>query len=189
MKCVPTQRNANAQESAMTETPPPAAEDRQGISLRAMDIAVACLFLLVGVIVVWDSYRLGSKWGSDGPESGYFPFYIGTLMCIASLATLIQALRARSFDQLLFVSWSRLKLVLTVLIPALFYVFCVQYVGLYLASAVYIAVFMIWLGKYSWLKSITVGVLVNVSFFLMFEIWFKVPLWKGTFDPLRFLGH
>ena len=90
MKCVLTQRNANAQESAMTETPPPAAEDRQGISLRAMDIAVACLFLLVGVIVVWDSYRLGSKWGSDGPESGYFPFYIGTLMCIASLATLLQ---------------------------------------------------------------------------------------------------
>ena len=79
----------------------------------------------------------------------------------------------------MFVSLARLKLVLTVLIPALIYVFCVQYVGLYVASAVYIAVFMVWLGKYSWLKSISVGVLVNVSFFLMFEVWFKVPLWKG----------
>ena len=64
-----------------------------------------------------------------------------------------------------------------------------QYVGLYLASAVYIAVFMAWLGKYSWLKSIAVGVLVNVSFFLMFEVWFKVPLFKGDLDPLHFLGY
>ena len=58
-----------------------------------------------------------------------------------------------------------------------------------MASAIYIALFMVWLGKYSWLKSILVGVLVNVSFFLMFEVWFKVPLWKGDLDPLRFLGY
>jgi hypothetical protein len=47
----------------------------------------------------------------------------------------------------------------------------------------------VWLGKYSWTKSIAVGVLVNVTFFLMFEVWFKVPLWKGDLDPLRFLGY
>ena len=173
----------------MTDTPPPDAEDGAAVSLRTMDIAVACLLLLFGLIVVWDSWRLGARWGSDGPQSGYFPFYIGVLICTASTATLLQALRARSMSQVPFVSWRCLKLVLTVLIPALFYVFCVQYVGLYLASAVYIALFMVWLGKYSWLKSIAVGVLVNVSFFLMFEVWFKVPLWKGDLDPLRFLGY
>ena len=48
---------------------------------------------------------------------------------------------------------------------------------------------MAWLGKYSWLRSIAVGVAVNVSFFLMFEVWFKVPLYKGDLDPLRFLGY
>ncbi len=173
----------------MNETPLPAAADREGISLRTMDIAVAILLLVFGLVVVFDSYRLGSKWGSDGPQSGYFPFYIGLLICIASLATLAQALRDKGRRGELFVTWSRLKLVLTVLIPALFYVLCVKYVGLYLASAVYIALFMVWLGKYSWLKSVTVGVLVNASFFLMFEVWFKVPLWKGTLDPLRLLGY
>jgi hypothetical protein len=97
--------------------------------------------------------------------------------------------RARNLSYVMFVNLARLKLVLTVLIPALFYVLCVQYIGLYVASAIYIALFMVWLGKYSWLKSILVGVLVNVSFFLMFEVWFKVPLWKGDLDPLRFLGY
>ena len=182
-------RNVHVQFFTMNETPPPAAADREGISLRTMDIAVAILLLVFGLVVVFDSYRLGSKWGSDGPQSGYFPFYIGLLICIASLATLAQALRDKGHRRELFVTWSRLKLVLTVLIPALFYVLCVKYVGLYLASAVYIALFMVWLGKYSWLKSVTVGVLVNVSFFLMFEVWFKVPLWKGDLDPLRFLGY
>jgi hypothetical protein len=173
----------------MTEPPPPAAEERNGVSLRTVDIAVALLLLIFGLVVVYDSYRLGSKWGSDGPQSGYFPFYIGALICIASVATLVQALRDMQSGKLLFVSWPRLKMVLTVLIPALVYVFCVQYIGIYVASAVYIAVFMVWLGKYSWLKSITIGVLVNVSFFLMFEVWFKVPLFKGSLDPLRFLGY
>ena len=173
----------------MKKSPIPDAEERVGISLRMMDIAVALLLLVVGVVVVYDSYRLGSKWGSDGPQSGYFPFYIGVLICIASLATLVQAIRARNLAYVLFVSLSQLKLVLTVLIPALVYVLCVQYVGLYVASAVYIALFMVWLGKYSWLKGILVGVIVNASFFLMFEVWFKVPLWKGDLDPLRFLGY
>jgi hypothetical protein len=173
----------------MTEPPPPAAEERNGVSLRTVDIAVALLLLIFGLVVIFDSYRLGSKWGSDGPQSGYFPFYIGLLICIASVATLVQALRDRQSGKLLFVSWPRLKMVLTVLIPALVYVFCVQYIGIYIASAVYIAVFMVWLGKYSWLKSAIVSVLVNVSFFLMFEVWFKVPLFKGSLDPLRFLGY
>jgi hypothetical protein len=26
-------------------------------------------------------------------------------------------------------------------------------------------------------------------FFVMFEIWFKVPLFKGQFNPLSFLGY
>ena len=41
-----------------------------------------------------DSYRLGASWGSDGPQSGYFPFYIGLLICLSSVVTLAQVLIA-----------------------------------------------------------------------------------------------
>ena len=57
------------------------------------------------------------------------------------------------------------------------------------SSAIFIALFMIVLGKYSPLKSVVVGVAVNALFFMMFEVWFKVPLYKGTLEPLRFLGY
>lgn len=165
------------------------AGERAGISMRTMEIIVALLVFALGAIVVFDSYRLGSKWGSDGPQSGYFPFYVGLLICISCLVTLARALLTKSGKNELFVAWGPLKLVLTVLIPSAVYVLGVQYVGLYVASAIYIAVFMVWLGKYSWFKSVSVGLVVNASFFLMFEVWFQVPLFKGNLDPLRILGY
>ncbi|MEP7207989.1 MAG: tripartite tricarboxylate transporter TctB family protein [Casimicrobiaceae bacterium] len=161
----------------------------RGVSTRSVEIAVAIIIFLLGALVVFDSYRLGSKWGSDGPQSGYFPFYIGLLLCISSAVILGQAVRKVAVESDIFVTWGPLKLVMTVLIPAVVYVLAVQWIGLYIASAIYITVFMVWLGHYSWLRSLVVGFGVNVAFFFMFEVWFKVPLFKGELNPLGFLGY
>jgi hypothetical protein len=163
--------------------------DSASVSTRTVEIAVALILFTLGAIVVLDSYRLGSKWGSDGPQSGYFPFYIGLLICIASAVTAAQAMLAKSGPGKPFVLWGPFKRVLTVLLPAIVYVLSVKFIGLYVASAIYIAIFMIWLGKYAWWKSIVVGFVINVIFFLMFEVWFKVPLFKGVLNPLGFLGY
>ena len=69
------------------------------------------------------------------------------------------------------------------------YVLGIALLGLYVASAVYIALFMVILGKYSWVKAALAALAVNTLFFFMFEVWFKVPLFKGTLDPLSFLGY
>jgi hypothetical protein len=161
-----------------------------GISTRTMEIVVAAVLFGIGSLVVFDSHRLGSSWGSDGPEAGYFPFFIGLIICISSTVILLQALfgRARRRDTV-FVEWQPLKQVLAVLIPAVLYVLGIQIIGLYVASAIYIALFMRWLGKYSWLKSVVLAVAVSAAAFATFEIWFQVPLYKGAFDPLAFLGY
>ena len=111
------------------------------------------------------------------------------MICLSSVVNFVQAWLARAAAGEAFVYRGPFKLVLTVLVPAVVYVLGVKYLGLYVASAIYIAIFMAWLGKYSWLKSVVVGLAVNASFFLMFEVWFKVPLFKGDLDPLRFLGY
>ncbi|MBX9810557.1 MAG: tripartite tricarboxylate transporter TctB family protein [Burkholderiales bacterium] len=161
-----------------------------GISTSAVEILVSLIFLLIGGIVVFDSFRLGASWSSDGPQAGYFPFYIGFIICVASLVILGQTLFGKSGRSgKVFVEWSALKQVLSVLLPAAVYVVGIQLFGIYLASAVYIAAFMIWLGNYSWFKSIALGVAVSITGFLTFEIWFQVPLYKGVFDPLGFLGY
>ena len=165
------------------------AGEQPAVSMRTMEIVVALIIMVLGAIVVYDSHRLGSSWGDDGPQSGYFPFYIGLLLCFSSVGTLVQTLLDKDEESESFVTREKLKLVLTVLFPALVFVAGVQYIGLYIASAIYIAFFMVWLGKYSWLKSAAVALGVTVTLFLMFEVWFKVPLFKGTLDPLSFLGY
>jgi putative tricarboxylic transport membrane protein len=62
------------------------------------------------------------------------------------------------------------------------YVALINWLGIYVASTLYIALFMWWLGKYSWIKYVSVSVGVSVAFFLMFEVWFKVPLPKGPLE-------
>jgi hypothetical protein len=57
------------------------------------------------------------------------------------------------------------------------------------ASAVYIALFMIILGKFSKVKSVITALAVVVLFFFMFEVWFKFPLYKCKLDTLAFLGY
>jgi hypothetical protein len=162
----------------------------RGISMRSAEIVVALLVLVMGAVVVYDSLRLGAKWAEDGPEAGYFPFYIGALICIGGGVTLIRALLGKGIKKdALFVEFEVLKPVLSVLLPAAVFVFGIQMIGIYVASALYIAVFMVWLGKYSWLRGVLVGGSVSTVMFMTFEVWFKVPLFKGEFNPLSFIGY
>jgi len=160
-----------------------------GISTRAAEIAIALFLMLIGGLVVYDSVRLGIRWLSDGPQAGYFPFYIGLFICISSAVTLVQAALNKAAAEKIFVEWGQLKLVLMVLVPAALYVLGIQLIGIYVASAVYIAVFMVWLGKYHWVKSVVLGIAVSAAVFVAFEIWFKVLLYKGLYNPLALIGY
>jgi hypothetical protein len=156
---------------------------------NTMDTVVAAILFLIGVVVVFEARRLGAGWTSDGPGSGYFPFYIGLIVCISALGIIVQARSAKSRDTDAFVDRVQLGRVMSVLWPAALYVLGIWFVGLYVASAIYIALFMVILGKYPPVKSVGLAVIVNGVFFVMFEVWFKVPLYKGTLEPLRFLGY
>lgn len=153
-------------------------------SVRAWEIVVAALFLAFGAVVVWDSRRLGAQWGSDGPQAGYFPFYIGVIICVSSAVNLYGAIARANREP--FVLWGQLRMILTVLLPSTFYVALIANpvfdVGIYVASALFIAFFMRYLGKYGWAKTAAVSVGTMVAFFVMFEIWFKVPLPKGALE-------
>jgi hypothetical protein len=158
-----------------------------------VDAVVAVLIFLLGALVIYGSRQLGAEWGDDGPGAGYFPFYIGVILCISGGGVVVQTLlakgKAKEKNAEAFVDRESMGRVLAVLVPAIVYVAVVDLIGIYVASAVYIILFMVYLGKYSWLKSVIVGLAVNALFFLMFEVWFKVPLHKGMLDPLSFLGY
>jgi hypothetical protein len=152
---------------------------------RLVEFAVAASCGLLGLIVIVGSLKVGTGWGAEGPKSGFFPFYIGLIIVIASAVNAIEAWIAIAPDKL-FANWSQLVHVMSVVVPTTIYVFVVPYSGIYLASAVLIAVFMMWLGKYQWRITAAVSLGVPVAVYLMFEKWFLVPLPKGPIEG--FLG-
>jgi len=160
------------------------------ISVRVMDIITALLFVAVGLVVMIGSLKLGASWGADGPEAGYFPFYISLIILLSSTVTLYQAAIVNKKKKTeSFVDSEPLKQVMAVLLPAIVFVLGVQLIGIYVASAIYIAIFMVWLGKYPIWKAVVVSVGVSAALYLMFEYWFQVPLPHGSwFNPLEFIG-
>ena len=72
----------------------------------------------------------------------------------------------------------------TVLIPAIFYVAAVQFIGFYAAPGLFLLFSMLFAGGESLLRSIAVGAAVPLFFFAMFEKWFLVPLPKGPIENM-----
>jgi hypothetical protein len=162
-------------------------EDKKPVmTMRMAEVVMAGLFLAFGAIVMWDSRRLGSEWGADGPQAGYFPFYIGLFIVISAAAIIFRALNLGEKGREGFVEWGQLRMILTVMIPTVIYVALIANpwlsLGIYVASAIFIAFFMWHLGKYGWARIAPVAVGVTFFFFLMFEVWFKVPLPKGPLE-------
>jgi len=163
-------------------------EKQEGTGTHIVDAITALLVMALGGVVLYGSSKLGSEWTSDGPGAGYFPFYIGLILVISGAGIFVQSLFGKNKNTDVFVDREQLKRVFSVLLPAAVYVLFIQLIGIYVASAIYITLFMVILGKYKLVKSLAVGLIVNVIFFLMFEVWFKVPLFKGEFDLLSGLG-
>jgi hypothetical protein len=152
------------------------------VSYRSVDAAVALIFMALSVLVMWDSWSIGAGWVSDGPQAGYFPFYIGAIMFIASAGTLVSALITKTPNLATFVGKTQLWSVLRVLIPTIVFVVLIPYIGLYVAGALYIAFFMVWIGKYGLPLAILIGAAVPLALFMLFEVWFMIPLPKGPLE-------
>jgi hypothetical protein len=161
---------------------------RAAIRLRSAEIGVALLFLAFGALVVFDSVRQGARWLAEGPQPGYFPFYLGVIIGVSSAVTLVRAVFMPAERNRTFVERGQLKLVLSVLVPSAVYVALVGWLGIYVCAVLFVALFMRWLGKYPWWKVAVVSLGHSAVLFLIFEIWFLVPLPKGPLERLLGLG-
>ena len=136
--------------------------------------------MLLGGIVILDAVRLGFGWGPDGPQSGFFPFWLALIMVFCCALVLLQAVRGNVSKS--FVSRKQLDSVLKVLWPAVAAVALMHVIGLYVASPLYIGFYMRWVGRHSWVSVLTLGIGIPVVTFLVFEKWFLVPMPKGPLE-------
>ena len=157
------------------------------VSRRTMEVALALALFAIAMIAIYDSVRIGFTWRDDGPAPGFFPFWVGVILAVSCVANLVSGLR-QEFAAETFVTKPQFGRVLAVLIPATIYVALIEPLGLYLASAIFIALFMVFIGKEKPLKAILVGAAVPLAAFMLFEKWFLVPLPKGPIEAALGLG-
>ncbi len=153
--------------------------------MRAADFVTASVLMLLGGVVLFDAVRLGIGWGTDGPKSGFFPFWLALIMIVTCGIIILQAFWRASRE--VFVTREQLGPVLKVFWPAAAMVVLTHFIGLYVASALYIGFYMRWVGRHSWPAVIVLSIGIPVLTFLIFEQWFLVPMPKGPLEA--WLGY
>ena len=151
-----------------------------GPTHKSVEAGVTTVIGIFGAIVVYGSIKAGINWGPEGPRAGFFPFYVGLFIIIASAINLMNTFR--DDDGALFAEWGQLRQVFSVVIPTAIYVGVMPYTGLYLSSMVFIAWFMRWLGKYEWKIIAAIALGMPIVTYFIFERWFLVPLPKGPIE-------
>ena len=148
--------------------------------MRAADLVTALALIVLGVVVLVDALRLGIGWGMEGPQSGFFPFWLAILMVVTAGLIFLQAWRRATTEP--FVTAAQLRPVLAVLVPATAMVLVMEGLGLYVASALYLAFYMRWVGRHAWPTIVVLGLGVPIVTFVIFERWFLVPMPKGPLE-------
>ncbi len=162
------------------------AESPAVASSRSVDIAVSVLLLALAGLLAFDNWRTGMSWDATGPQAGYFPFYLALILAGASVWGIVKELVAHGPSDA-FVQRDQLRRVLQVLVPTIAFCVLMQWLGLYVASFLLIAGFMVAVGRIAAWKSMLTALVFSVAMFVTFEIAFDVIMPKGPLEHL--LGY
>ncbi|MBM3572629.1 MAG: tripartite tricarboxylate transporter TctB family protein [Alphaproteobacteria bacterium] len=164
----------------MSDTPSPQLTG-SGPRHRGVEAGLAIVIGLFGIVVMIGSLQVGIGWGVEGPRAGFFPFYVGLTILLCSAVNLYSAFADNDADTL-FADWGQLRSVMSVVVPTTVYVIAIPYFGIYVMSALLIAVFMRWLGRFSWAMIVAIALGAPAITYITFERWFLVPLPKGPLE-------
>ncbi|PRD44735.1 hypothetical protein C5748_04885 [Phyllobacterium phragmitis] len=156
--------------------------EKQSVSRKMMEIITALLTAGAGLAICYGSWRSGIGWSDMGPEAGYFPFYVGVLIILGSLVTLLRSMFFYQHDGEVFLDIERARPVLGFFLPLVAFMIVSLLLGLYVGTALYICGAMMWQGGYRWWISALAALAVTGLFYLVFEIGFQVPLLKGPIE-------
>ena len=156
-------------------------------SNRTVDVTVSVLLLAVAGLLAFDNWRTGMSWDATGPQAGYFPFYLSLVLAGSALYGIAKEFAARSTPSEVFVRREQLHRVLQVLVPTVAFCVLMQWLGLYVASFLLIAGFMVAVGRIAAWKSLVTSAVFSIAMFVTFEIAFDVIMPKGPLEHL--LGY
>ncbi len=150
--------------------------------MRLAEGICATIIFAIGAVVSYESIHYGIGWGDGGPEAGLYPFLLGVGTVGASAVILGQTLARWTRDQPSqpFLRPGAWKKVASVAVPAGLMIFLMQFIGIYIAAGLYLAVYMRWIGRHRWVTVATLSILIPLAGYVVFWRWFLIPLPEGS---------
>lgn len=169
----------------VVDDPTAPADDSPAVTnVRTVEVVTLLLLLALAILLAWDNWRTGMGWDATGPQSGYFPFYLSVILAGACLWGLAKEFLTRRQASATFVTRDQLRRVLQVFVPTLLFCLAMKWLGLYVASFLLIAAFMVFVGRIAVWKSLATGLLFSVIMFVTFQIAFDVIMPMGPLEAL-----
>ena len=143
-------------------------------TLLGVDIAA----LLLSLLYLWGAldYPRGTM-AQPGP--GLYPIFVGTLLVIASIGSIVTDLLKPAQGELEIPKGKDLGRVLTVLGGAVAYVLLLPYAGHLLSSMLTIFVVLHAMGLSSWPMKIGFTIVIALGSYYLFDMLLMVPLPRG----------
>ena len=153
------------------------------ISRFAVESAFALFTAAFGALIIKGALEFNIGWGDIGPEAGYFPFRVGTLIILASLVNLVRAvLRRKELAAEVFLTREQTRNVVAFAVPVIALVGVTIGIGIYVGAALYLLFTVGYVARHrSWL-TITISVGTPLILFVLFEYVFLTPLLKGPLE-------
>jgi putative tricarboxylic transport membrane protein len=162
----------------------PAPDSPAVASSRTVEVGVYLLLTALAALLAIDNWQTGMGWASDGPQAGYFPFYLSVILAAASVYGLVTIFMSRADAGVAFVTRDQLRRVMQVFVPTFLFCLLMQWLGLYVASFLLIVGFMRVVGRIALWKSLLTSIVFTTIMFATFEIAFDVIMPKGPLEAL-----
>ena len=153
------------------------------MTVRTAEILMAVLLALCSIGLMVKSAELRIGWVPErGPGSGAWPFWLSAGMLLTCIATIIRWFRGATPESRNLEPYMTRETVVIVGISAgsiVFLLVATHLIGIYLALFFFLAFYLKFVGRHTWLLTIVMTIAVPVFIFCLFEWALKIPLPKA----------
>ena len=154
--------------------------------MRKAELIVAGIFILIACVVIGDTIRLGFGWTEYGPQAGFVPFGEAILLMVSAIVIFISGLKNKE-EKSFFIDRQGMLEAIKIFFTAVLLTIGIIYLGIYVSTILYAALFSRWLGKHKWSSVVIFTVIITLAIFLGMEKGLKLSLpksplyWRGWF--------
>ncbi|MEM8797037.1 MAG: tripartite tricarboxylate transporter TctB family protein [Pseudomonadota bacterium] len=167
--------------------------------MKRAEPIMAILLAILSLYLMWESGRPPS-WNPDaqrfdnvgfiegeGPGSGFWPFWLSLVMLICCIWTIYNWYRGKTpasqSDEPFLDDYGK-RMMVFVGGGLVGFLALIGFVGFYGAIFVFLIYYLLFLGRHSWLQTMSIATLVPVVSFFFFDIAMRIVLPKGYLEPL-----